>query len=126
MQIVQEAEAAFQEDERRRRTDPRFMIPGLPRIPSAHTPSAYSQGKVIPRTYQPYSHQSGTLMSRSFGRMNLDGSGWTPPTMQDYLDDTNRRNRELMRYGQPGINPANFGTAPTSPFPRTPYYRIRP
>ena len=58
--------------------------------------------------------------------MNLDGTGWNPPTMQDYLHETNRRNRELIRNGQPGFIPADFGAVPTAPLPPATYHGPKP
>ncbi len=115
------AEAFFQQHERRRRTDPRLMIPGMPSIPTVHS---FNRGR--PGPAQPFQPVGGIDALQKRLGMNLDGTGWKPPTMQDYLNDTNRRNRELMRFGQPGVNPANFGAVPTSPLPLVPNYGQRP
>ena len=56
-------------------------------------------------------------------------------TMQDYLDETARRNKALIRhgravlygpYGPSGINRSNHGARPMEPVPRTPNYGTRP
>lgn len=127
MHAAQRAEAAFQRHERRRRTDPRLMIPGMPTVPTVHAFNTRRPRHGRPMTAsQPLSHLTGTGMPHTRTQTNLDGTRWRLPTMQDSLNETNRRNEQLMRYGQPGITRSNHGGMPVAPFPLTPNYGRRP
>jgi hypothetical protein len=103
-------EVLYQRLEQQRQQDPRFIVPGIPTPPAANPVSIRrieQAGFPAPAPAVP-----GLRPSPGFG--NLDGTGWRPPSFTDWLEDTNRRNRELMQFMRATLHPRQ-GDVPAVP-----------
>ena len=126
MQAAQRAEAIYQQHERRRRTDPRLMIPGMPSVPTAFAVNTRRPGNGMPTSLQQFPHPTGPGVPRSLIHTSMDGTEFQPPSMQDYLNETNRQNQQLMRFGRQKAHRPIHGPFPIPSRPRTPNYGRKP
>ena len=57
---------------------------------------------------------------------NLDGTGWRPTSMQDYVNEQNRRNEALIQQFTPYLHRRPGGSVPPAPTPSTLRQETRP
>lgn len=123
-----ELAAMLEEQERRRRTDPRVMIPGMPEVPAAH---AVSVRPVAPGTTRrgavfgqmPDVGRGGEAMRSALGAagpaaivvQNLEGTDWQPSFFGAYLEATQQRNEALRELGRSILYRRDSRVTPAGP-----------
>ncbi len=124
--LAQEVEDAYQRHERRRWTDPRLMVPGMPVVPTAYAASSRQSGFGPPTSTGAFAVPGYPVPQSSSAFDFLDVDNRSPTSMNAWLEETNRRNEALARYARAILYPKKRDETQQSSPPQVSNFPVAP